>query len=380
MNTEQPTGASLPELSARRIDEIEDALFADIAADRRRRRARRGRMWLAGGAAAGVVAIAAIIAPSLGGVVGGGGGFSSADGAAIEPGATVAEDAPAPAVGGDEKFALDQTVADETVAGRAIITTASASVLVDDPVAAARAVGADAEARGGYVESLSVGSSGQVLPMTSSGDVAYDVLPSPSPPDGAWITVRVPTDELSDMVVKLSDLGELTSSSINRQDVTDQTIDLQARIDAAQASVDRLTQLMAQAGSLTDLIAAESALSERQAVLESYQQQLESLEGMVEMSSLSVSLTPEFETVTADPAGFGDGVVAGWNGLVAALNGIVIGIGFLLPWIAVVAVVGLIVWGIVRLARRGRRGTGERQTDAAAPRRDDADTTPDEVR
>ena len=380
MNTEQPTGSSLPELSARRIDEIEDALFADIAADRRRRRARRGRMWLAGGAAAGVVAIAAIIAPSLGGVVGGGGGFSSADGAAIEPGATVAEDAPAPVVGGDEKFALDQTVADETAAGRAIITTASASVLVDDPAAAARAVGADAEARGGYVESLSVGSSGQVLPMTSSGDVAYDVLPYPSSPDGAWITVRVPTDELSDMVVKLSDLGELTSSSINRQDVTDQTIDLQARIDAAQASVDRLTQLMAQAGSLTDLIAAEFALSERQAVLESYQQQLESLEGMVEMSSLSVSLTPEVETVTADPAGFGDGVVAGWNGLVAALNGIVIGIGFLLPWIAVVAVVGLIVWGIVRLVRRGRRGTGERQTDAAAPRRDDADTTPDEVR
>ena len=51
MNTQSPVpeaSAPLPELSAQRIDEMEDALFSDIARERARgsaRRARRGRLW-----------------------------------------------------------------------------------------------------------------------------------------------------------------------------------------------------------------------------------------------------------------------------------------------------------------------------------------------
>ncbi len=70
-------------------------------------------------------------------------------------------------------------------------------------------------------------------------------------------------------------------------------------------------------------------------------------------------MVPDVETVTADPAGFGDGLAAGWNGLVATLNGIVIAIGFLLPWLAVAAVAALIVWGVVRLVRGRRRGRAD---------------------
>jgi hypothetical protein len=167
----------------------------------------------------------------------------------------------------------------------------------------------------------------------------------------------VPSEDLPALVDELSDVGEVTASTINRQDVTDQAVDLRARIEAAQASVDRLLELMAQADSTADLIAAESALSERQAQLESYQQELELLEGQVAMSSLTVTLLPVVETVEADPAGFADGLVAGWNGLVATLNGIVIALGFLIPWLVVAAVLALIVWGIVRWvrARRERR-------------------------
>ena len=200
---------------------------------------------------------------------------------------------------------------------------------------AAGDIAASAEAHGGYVESMSIGQTGVVYPVDPNGVVYDSTYPNPYPsPDGAWITVRVPADELSAMVDELAGLGEVTASTVNRQDVTEQTVDLQARIDAAQASVDRLLELMTQAGSLSDLIAAEAALAERQATLESYQQQLESLESQIEMSTLSVTLVPKSEAVEADPAGFTDGLAAGWNGLVATLNGIVIALGFLIPWIA----------------------------------------------
>lgn len=379
MNTQQPTGAppELPELSARRIDEIEDALFADISRERsahQTRRARRGRIWMAGGAAAAVIVVAAVIAPTVVPMVTGGSGGS------FDQSAVVPESGPVAPADGDATTTEQSTeskagdtgsvpdasaLTDESTAGRDIITSASATVSVDDVTVAARTIGNTAVANGGYVESMSIGTNGEVYPVDPENGVAYDTMPYPYTPDGAWITVRVPSESLPTVVDELSDVGEVTASSINRQDVTAQTVDLEARVEAAQASVDRLIQLMAEATNVSDLIAAEAALSERQALLESYQQQLEMLEDQVAMSSLTVTLTPVVETVEADPAGFTDGLIAGWNGLVATLNGIVIALGFLIPWLVVAAVAALVVWGIVRVVRRRRAA---KRADASAPR------------
>jgi hypothetical protein len=371
MNTQRPEGsASLPELTAQRIEEIEQALFTDIArerVERSRRERRRGRLWIAGGAAAAVVAVAAVIAPSVGSLVGAGG--TSAVAPSEERGGAdsgIALDAPTAPAPDDARSLTEGGATSESAAGdtadRDIITTASASITVDDVEVAARAVGDVAVAHGGYVESMTIDRDGAAPPVDPATGSAYDIMPYPYPPQGTSVTVRVPAEDLPSVVSELSEIGEVTSSSIGRQDVTDQTVDLQARIDAAQASVDRLTALMSQAQNVADLIAAESALSERQGLLESYEQQLEMLQDQVEMSSLTVSIAPRVTQVAADPAGFGDGLAAGWNGLIATLNGIVVAFGFLLPWLAVAAVAALIVWAVVRIARR-RRGL---RSDAAA--------------
>ncbi|QIG40439.1 DUF4349 domain-containing protein [Microbacterium sp. 4R-513] len=362
----------LPELPDARIAEIEEALFAEIGRDRGARRARRGRWWIGGAAAAAVVVVAAIAAPMIVPIVSPSGGSSVSDEAGSAPVAPEAVQGAGSdsqvADGTRDSGALESTspLADPA-AGRDIITTASATVVVDDVPEATARIGAAAEAAGGYVESMSIGQNGQVTPV-DPGVVDGTTYPYPYPTtDGAWITVRVPADRLTATMDDLSQLGEVTASSINRQDVTEQTIDLQARIDATQASVDRLTALMAQAGDLSDLIAAETALSERQATLESYQQQLKSLDGQVAMSTLTVTLSPVAEPVEADPAGFTDGLIAGWNGLVATLNGIVIALGFLIPWLVLAAVVALLVWAVVRIVRRRRADRRSRARAAQEP-------------
>ena len=379
MNTvQQPdAGAShepLPELSDERINRIETSLFTEIARDRTVHRKRRTGVWVAGSAAAAVIVVAAVIAPSVGGLLTGTASNDAAVGPAaplVDPGAGSETDssggvAPDPnavkeglITSDDSGAAGSARGADGGEATRDIITTASATIVVGDISAAAAMITDAAVSRGGYVESMSIGQSGQVVPVDPESGMVYDsTMPYPYTPDGAWITVRVPSDGLQSLVDQLSGLGEVTASSVNRQDVTAVTLDLEARVEAAQASVDRLTELMAQAGNLTDLIAAESALAERQATLESYQQQLKYYDEQVAFSSLTVTLTEPVETVEADPTGFGDGLAAGWNGLVATLNGIVIAIGFLLPWLLVLAVVGLIVWGIVTLVRRRKTRQG----------------------
>jgi hypothetical protein len=355
-----PTDTPLPDLDDARIAAMERTVFARIGDEVADRRRRRVRGWTIGGAAAAVVLLAAIIAPA---VTSGlttqntatsyDSSFSGSDGFGVQS-------VPEGAIGGAESAPLEVmpgaaggSAADAGAAtgtDREIVSNASASIVVDDVRAAADEISAAAEARGGYVESRSVGQTGA---MPAEGGAMIE----PAMPYGAgdgWITVRVPADQLTAAVAALDEVGEVTTSTVSAQDVTDQAIDLRARISAAEASVARLTELMAQAESTADLIAAESALQERQAALDADRQQLAFLEGQVDLASLSVQLTLHTVAVEADPAGFGDGLVAGWNGLVATLNGIVISLGFLLPWIAVLAVAAAIVWGVRRGVRRAR--------------------------
>lgn len=368
---------ALPSLADARIDEIEDAVFARIARERtaaahaeRTRRTRRRRWWAVGGAAAAVVVVAAVIAPGVTGLIAGpaGGAHSTAEQAYVEPapdardaaGGPVALD---PATGAAEDLKLVEPGAGGPVAGREVITTASATVEVDDVQAAARAIAALADEEGGYVESMSVGDDRAGVSGYAPESLVY---PGPT---GAWVTVRVPADRLSAVTESLSEIGEVSGSRIDRADVTTAAVDLRARVAALEASVARLTELMAQATSTGDLIAAESALAQRQGELDSYRQQLEGLEGQVELSSLTVSLVTPVEHVEADPAGFVDGVLAGWNGLVATLNGIVVALGFLLPWLVVLGVLGIALWAVRRVVRRrrARRRAGD-DAPADAPR------------
>lgn len=352
-----PTETTLPDLDDERIATMERTVFARIAEERTSRTTRRRRWWITGSAAAAVLVVAAIIAPALTSSLSPAATSFSTESVALEP---VAPDAimldeqgadgfTGQSAAGGAEVAQADAAADG--AARETVSTASATVVVDDVRAAAEQIGTAADARGGYVESMSVGADGAAA--VDSGMI--ETAPYPGTGDG-WVTVRVPADQLTDAIADLDEVGEVTTSTVSAQDVTDQAIDLRARIAAAEASVQRLTELMSQAQSTADLIAAESALQERQAALDADRQQLAFLEGQVALASLSVQLTPATAPpVEADPAGFGDGVAAGWNGLIATLNGIVIALGFLLPWIAVLAVVGGIVWGVVALVGRSRR-------------------------
>lgn len=383
MNTDIPVHdrSPLPELSDEAIARIEHDVFARISAEdavpastepasartARRRRSRR-TLWASLGTAAAVVVVAAAIAPSvLGGIASDEAGSSAvspeyAPDAATQNGGT---DTGGGDLGGSDGggAASEESALPGDQAGREIIANGSMSLTVDDVGIAADAVAGIARERGGYVEQLEVGGKSYADPAAVEGMYTDDAVSVPVYTGGSWVQVRIPADELDDAMEAVGRLGVVDSSSVMRQDVTDQSVDLRAQVDAAEASVERLTELMAEATSVADLLAAESALAERQALLDGYRQQLEMLEGQVAMSTLSVSLAPRVETVEANPAGFGDGIAAGWNGLVATLNGVVVGLGFLLPWLAVAAVAVVVVWLVRRSIRRRRDRTALAASD-----------------
>lgn len=345
------TTPTLPRFDDESVDSVERRVFARIAQDRRTRKTRRTRVWAGVAAAAAVVVVAAVIAPGLGTRMSGA-GSSSADsealpGFAVEGGSAGSEIAPLEPGSGLADVSGGAAAEEAGVDGREIVATAAGSVEVDDVARAIDRITDAATSVGGYVESSQVGSGGPTRPIDAAAPVSTDA-------SSGWITVRVPAERLADVMSGLDELGTVTDESVSRSDVTDQAVDLRARVAAAEASVTRLTELVAQAASVADLITAESALADRQAQLDADRQQLELLEGQVALSSLSVQVQTAPETVVADPAGFGDGLIAGWNGLVATLNGIVIALGFLLPWLVVLGAIAGVAWGVRRLVRRRR--------------------------
>lgn len=352
MTDKTPT-PELPDLSDAAIARIESAVFDEIDSERpparvaERARARR-RGWLTGAGIAAAFVVGVLVTPPILSSVGGSGSYtavggapSGVDGSAPEMSDRGAAESSEIAPGAASDSALQSA---DAGTDREIISTANATVEVDDVADAVAEITALAEAHGGFAESTDIGKSASVY---DTGDrVATDS-------GYGWISVRVPASDLPAVIDGLTETGDVLSSSIARQDVTSTSIDLKARVDALTASVQRLTELMAQSGSVSELIEAEVALTDRQAELQSYQQQLSALEDQVSMSTLQVQLSSA-DAPSADPAGFGDGLAAGWQGLIVSLNALVIALGFIIPWAAVVAVIVLVIW-LIRRSRRIRR-------------------------
>lgn len=241
------------------------------------------------------------------------------------------------------------SAADADSADRSVITTGWASITVDDPIAAAEDAATIAKDAGGRVDNRS----------ESPGTDAQ--------PPSASLTLRVPSDQVDDVVDELRTLGTVNSVSMNASDVTQQRQDLDARIEALTVSVDRLTQLLATATTVTDLIAIESELTTRQAELDSLTQQRDSLVDQIDYATIGLELVTAAAAPDPQPDDFWSGIVVGWNALVGFAAWLGVAIGVALPWLLAALVTGAVVILIVVLTTPRRRPADDA---AAAPRHD----------
>ncbi|MFI9412564.1 DUF4349 domain-containing protein [Nocardia gamkensis] len=238
----------------------------------------------------------------------------------------------------------DNNSGGEPVSLRKEVVTGSVEITAGAPVAAAGTIIDQVRAAGGRVDSRTE------QPGTD------DTEPS------ATLVVRLPADKTDAFVAGLGGVGQVTRVTTNRDDVTMQWEDLDARIKALQASVERLRALIAGATSTSDLLAAEQALSSRQGELDSLTAQKRRLDDQVALSTLTIEITTDQKKPGDDPDSFWDGIVSGWNSLVDWLRDAVVFSGKAIPWLGFLAVAAAVLWGIVRLVRRRRKpasGAGE---------------------
>ena len=229
------------------------------------------------------------------------------------------------------------SIANDSIAdaARQVIVTGYVTITVDKPVDAAADAVRIVEQSGGRVDGRS-----ETAPVNGN--------------DGsATLTLRVPSDTLTATLDKLRELGAVQEVSLNSADVTMETQDLDARITALTASVDRLLTLLSTATDTENLVTLETAISDRQAQLESLESQRRYLADQVSLSTLTVNLVSDFTAPTPKPDNFFDGISAGWTSFVAFFAGLLVMVGVLLPWLVFLGIIALIV--VVILRRRSSR-------------------------
>lgn len=168
----------------------------------------------------------------------------------------------------------------------------------------------------------------------------------------ARLVLRVPSARFADATAALEQVATLTASTSAGEDVSTEVIDVAARVRAQRRSVERIETLLARAENLQQVVSIENQLARRQADLDSLVARQAWLADQTSLSTITVYVEQpdakddEPDDETAD--GFLVGLNDGWDSFVAGGVVVLTVLGFALPWLLVLSVLGLPLWLLLR--------------------------------
>ena len=109
-------------------------------------------------------------------------------------------------------------------------------------------------------------------------------------------TLRVPADQLDTTMAELKKLGRVESESQSGEEVTEQYIDLEARLSNARNTEQRLTDLLRQrTGKLADVLAVEKEVDSVRGEIERMEAEKKNLASRVDFATLKVKVTEDYK-------------------------------------------------------------------------------------
>lgn len=165
------------------------------------------------------------------------------------------------------------------------------------------------------------------------------------------LSLRVPSALFDETLDAIRDFGRVAVESVRGQDVTGQYVDLRARLRIERSRREVLLRLMDRAVSIEQTIHVRNALDETQLRIEQLQGQLRLLNDQTSFAMITVHLREEGVAAEVEPASIPNAFERAGAGFVGVIAAIIIGIGYLLPLVAI----GLVIWFVVVQVRRRRR-------------------------
>jgi len=231
---------------------------------------------------------------------------------------------------------------------RMLIRTAELSLSVQDTAEAAEKAKAIAEELGGYVADSQIYQQGERL---------Y-----------ADMTLRVPAEEFNTALQRLKELAvDVKRETIHGEDVTEEYVDLQARLRNLELTEKELQQLLTEVRERTqdaeDVLAVYRELVEVRGQIEQIKGRMQYLERMVGFSTIRLNISPHALSEPVVEEGWeplitlrnaSRSLVKAFQWLVEAMIWVVV---FLLPILALLAIPTAALVLFVRYLIRRRKGT-----------------------
>jgi hypothetical protein len=183
--------------------------------------------------------------------------------------------------------------------------------------------------------------------------------PQQSLRSGRWV-VRIPVDSFDDFLDAVAELGIPEYRRSNAQDVTEEYVDVTARIAIQKKLEQRLLDLLEKRdGDLEDVIAVEKQLSQVRGEIEGREGRRKYLEHRTELASATIIAREERQYVSPRARTFASEIGLAWTGSFDALRrfgkGLVLVAVAVGPWLP--AVIGLAYLALRGIRRARRSGT-----------------------
>ena len=160
---------------------------------------------------------------------------------------------------------------------------------------------------------------------------------------GHWV-VRVPVTAFHGFTTELASLGVAESQSINGQDVTEEFVDLEARLKNQRVLEERIIKLLDdRTGDIKDIIAVEEQLARVRGEIERMEGRLRYLKDRTSLTTVTIDVREDKTYVPPAPPTLASRVASSWTGSLGGLqkfaeNALVVVVA-LVPWAFVLLVV-----------------------------------------
>jgi hypothetical protein len=130
------------------------------------------------------------------------------------------------------------------------------------------------------------------------------------------LSIRVPSDQLDGLIEKIqAHAVRIENTNIRSEDVTEQFIDVEARLKTKKELEVRYISLLQQAKNVDEILQIERELSNIRGEIESMQGRLNFLKDRTSMSTLNVTFFVEGEKAFGFTSKLGQGIKNGWTNL-----------------------------------------------------------------
>lgn len=219
-------------------------------------------------------------------------------------------------------------------ANRKTITTVEMSIEVDDAAATIDTITDATIASGGYVSSSSV----------------YDLNYNSDTRKAGYITVRVPESDYPVFLETVEGLGDVQSKSVSGQDVTEEYIDVSARLENLRNQEVRLNEILNMSTTVEEVLSVEKELERVRGDIESLTGRLEYLDNRIEFTTINIRVTEP--SPINQSWGLRDALSESVQGFISMVNALIVLAGYLLPIVILLTLLGGLVIGIRRIAKR----------------------------